>query len=148
MKRVKAVLVMIAIAMSTLGCTSPPKPPASDIPIVVIDYNGTVENHTILYIHGLVETRYDNIRLIINEKELVHNNSFSLEYHTNLEYFNLEIKIWLDNNFYYHNASYRLILTENIVYEVSYHDETTTDIRYIDLPFGERLTKAVMDRDG
>ncbi len=142
------IFVVALVAIATLGCTSPPKPPASDIPLVVIDYNGTLENHTLLYVRGLENTRYDSINLIINDKELVYNNSFSLEYHTNLDYFGLEIKIWLDNNFYYHNASYRLTLTENIVYEVMYPDERIKEIQYIDLPFAERFTKVVVDGDG
>ncbi len=135
-------------AFATIGCSDPPRPPASDIPILLIDYETTLDNHTALYIHGRDKTRYDSITLTINEMVLSKNNSFSLEYHTDLEQFDLEIEIWLGNNFYHHNASYKLTLIDNYVYEVTYPDESITNIRYTDLPFSTRLAREVMEKDG
>ncbi len=146
MKRVLAVLVVVIIAMSTLGCTDPPKPPASDLPKLVVDYNPLSANHTILYVHGIGETRYQNITLKINDDILIQkNDSFSLEYRTNMTQLHIVLELWLDNNFYYYNASYSLVLIEDIVYEITRADGEIDVVRHGDLPYSERLTKVVIE---
>ncbi len=146
MKRGIAVLVVIAIVMTTLGCTDPPRPPASVIPKLVVDYNPEAINHTILYVHGIGETRYDNLTLKLDDViEMEKNDSFSIEYRTNKTQFHITIEIWLDNNFYYYNASYSLVLLDNIVFEITDADGSTTNIRDTGLPYSVRLTKVVIE---
>lgn len=141
-------MMVVAITMTTLGCTDPPRPPASDIPKIVMDYDPDLTDHTIIYIHGIGETRYDSITLKIDEyTAVVKNNSFSLEYNTNRTELNLVAELWLDNNFYYYNATYNLVLMENVVYEITYYDGRTRNVRYVDLPYSERFTKVVIDLD-
>lgn len=145
MYRGVVVCLVVFIIFGTLGCTDTPRYPASDIPVIVIDYDDT--DNTILYLRGMSDIRYDSISFIINNEAIVKNNSFSMEHNIDLEYFELEVLVWLDDNFYYHNASYTLMLEDNIMlYEITSGTETSV-VRESSLPYAQRLTKVVVDID-
>ncbi|MFO7992083.1 MAG: hypothetical protein R6U61_07320 [Thermoplasmata archaeon] len=136
------VIMVIILTLLMAGCSNPPKPPASELPKLTVDYdlNYDEDDIIIFYIHGIEETRYSNISLHINEELIAFkNNSFSLEHKMEFQNFSINVDVWLLNKHYNYNATYEPSEKEDIIYEVTYYDGDTIEIGLDDFPFTERI---------
>ncbi len=114
--RYAAVLVVLILTVSSLGCLSPPAPPPmSRMPKVIIDH---VEQDEVfaVYVHGISDCRYDRIEIKIdNESAFAMNHTFQGSALTNLTSFSLNITVIdLPNeggnaDVYYYNATVNLV---------------------------------------
>lgn len=142
MKEGVVAVAVLFIFATMAGCTNPPSPPASEIPKLVVDYDVNEEgkNETILFIHGLDEIRYSRIKLFLDDEEIANETeTFSVERRTSLREFNLTVNVTHLEKKYNYNASFEVIGEEDIIYEITYHDEETKEVKLDDLPFIERL---------
>lgn len=142
MKKGVVAVVILFIFAAMAGCTNPPTPPASEMPKLVIDYDINEEgrNETIIFIHGLDETRYSRITLFIDDEEIANKtDTFSVERRTDLREFNLTVNVTHLEERYNYNASFEVVREEDLIYEITYYDEETKEVKYEDLPLVERL---------
>ena len=114
--RYAAVMVVLILTVSSLGCLSPPAPPPmSRMPKVIIDH---VEQDDVfaVYVHGMSDYRYDRIEIRIdNESVYSMNHTFQGAALTNLTSFTLNITVidlpneGTDIDTYYYNATVNLV---------------------------------------
>lgn len=142
-------LLMFASTMG-LGCLdSPPSPPASKLPKIVVDLYKSPDtgNNSIIYIHGLEEVRYTNITLKLNDETVVQRNeTFSVEYHTNLTEFEIYSEIHDDEDGYYFNSAFTVSEKEELAYRVVDEEGDSEKIKKEDLPYVERFQQMEENR--
>ncbi|MFW6041156.1 MAG: hypothetical protein ACOC85_04910, partial [Thermoplasmatota archaeon] len=86
------------------------------------------------------QTRYNNITIKIdNQVVLERDETFGLEYRTNLTFFKLSVDAYRANKRYHFNATFIVSQEEDIIYEVVYPDNTARKIKLGNLPFRENL---------
>ena len=150
MKKAIIVALVVLISISMAGCTNPPSPPGSEIPMVIIDYvssfkyDNVEKNHTIIYVHGLDEIRYENITIKIDNKTVAkRNHTYSLEHTTNLNKFNLTVDVYHNNNnkerYFNFNATFEISDKKKIMYEITYPDLERKEVEKDELPYSEKL---------
>ncbi len=142
MKKRMIALVVVLLTLSLAGCTNPPKPPGSDIPKMVLDYqiDQELQNKSIIYIHGVDDTRYTNITLKIDNETVVQKEeAFCIEYDLNKKQFNITVDVWEDLDHYNFNASVEVFPNQKIVYRLTYYDDEVKNIELKDLPHSEAL---------
>jgi len=146
MKKSLVVALVIFISIGVAGCTNPPSPPGSEIPMVVIDYlnsdryDNIDQNYSIIYIHGLDEIRYKNITITINNETVSkRNHTFSAEVSTNLTEFTLDIDVYHYKKHFNYNATFEISEKKKIMYKITYYDLETKEVERDDLPYTEKL---------
>jgi len=146
MKRAIIVALVIFISFSIAGCSNPPSPPGSEIPMVVVDYvdsnkySNINENHSIIYVHGLDEIRYKNISIKINNKTVLSKtHTYSSEVTTNLTKFELNIKVVHYEKSFIYNATFEMSEKKDVMYKITYPDQNTNEVDIDDLPYSEKL---------
>lgn len=146
MKKAIIIALVILLSFGVAGCTNPPSPPGSEIPMVIVDYvpshkyDNVDENHTIIYVHGLDEIRYKNITLKINNKTIQkRNHTYSAEITTNLTEFKLVIDIYHYKKHFNFNATFKISEKKNIMYKITYLDLETKEVEKDELPYTEKL---------
>lgn len=136
------VIMVIILTLLMAGCSNPPKPPASELPKLTVDYDGIhgEKDLTIFYIHGIEETRYSNISLRLNDELITFkNDTFCLEHKMEFQNFSIAVDVWLLNKHYNYNGTYNISKEEEIIYEVTYYDGDMEEIKLDDFPFVERI---------
>lgn len=135
--------MIIILILPVMGCIdSTPKPPASEIPKVIIDHNleGEKYNDSIIYVHGFEETRYKNISISINNETVLHkNDTFAAEFRTNLTIFNLTVNVHSLDKWYNFNATFEILIREENILKITYYDGDIDRIKFNNLPFKETL---------
>ncbi|MFW6072283.1 MAG: hypothetical protein ACOC6U_02150 [Thermoplasmatota archaeon] len=146
MKKVIIVALIIFISFIMAGCSNPPSPPGSEIPMVVVDYipsnryDNIDENNSIIYVHGLDEVRYQNITIKVNNKTLkTRNHTYSLEVITNLTSFELEVDVYHYDKRFDYRATFNISEKKNIMYQITYPNLETKEVNFEDLPYSEKL---------
>ncbi len=146
MKKAIIVALVILLSISVSGCTNPPSPPGSEIPMVVVDYvsseryDNVDDNHTIIYVHGLDEIRYKNITIKINNKTVQRrNHTYSAEITTNLTEFELVVDVHHYKKHFNYNATFKISEKKKIMYKITYSDLETKEVEIDNLPYTEKL---------
>lgn len=146
MKKAVLMAIVIILSFSAVGCTEPPSPPGSEIPMVVVDYvnsnnyEDVKENYSIIYVHGLDEVRYKKITINIeNDTFPSKNHTYSSEITTNLTKFNLTIHVEQYEKHFTYNATFELSQKKNIMYQITYPNLETEEVKNEQLPFSEKL---------
>jgi len=145
MKKGLIALVVVLLTLSLAGCSNPPKPPGSDIPKLVLDYDidHDTQNKSIIYVHGVDDVRYTNISLKIDNKTVVYKEeAFCIEYDLYKDRFNITLDVWLELEHYNFNVSVEVFPSfprQKIVYRLTYYDEEVKKIELNDLPYSEAL---------
>ena len=157
MKKTIIVALVVLISISMAGCTNPPSPPGSEIPMVIIDYvssfnyDNVDENHTIIYVHGLDDVKYENITIKINNKTVAkRNHTYSLEHNTNLKKFNLTVDVYHnghDERYFNFNATFDIVNKKKIMYKITYSDLEKKEVEKDDLPYSEKLDQIEVDKN-
>ncbi|MFO7792863.1 MAG: hypothetical protein R6W73_07805 [Candidatus Saliniplasma sp.] len=147
MKKILVLILVILFAgMSFVGCTTePPKPPAYDVPKIVLDYSEqeTGKNKTAIFIHGIEDVMYDRLVLEVNNETIEKVDAFSIEYETNLTQFEINSDVYREEDEYNFNATVETFHDDEAPnrFTITYPDENEEDIKSEDLPFIERFNK-------
>ncbi len=141
-----ASLVILAIIVSVLlaGCTDEGiSPPATKYPRLVLDYLETeTEEVTIIYISGVEMTRYANMSLYIDDELVIRKNeSYAIEYQTELKSFNITVYADREEARFYYEAQVDVINVEDIIFELSEQDKDIQEIKRGNLPFIRRMNR-------
>ncbi len=145
MRKSISITIVILLTVSILGCLNGPSPPGVDRPSIAVDYNEETDE-SIIYIRGVELTRFDNITLYLDEKEITIYNAFSLEERTNRSEFYIDVYASRDDKVYNYNASFEVRPEiedekndEPIIFKVTYYDGEQEYKRENDLPFSASL---------
>ncbi len=146
-KAIILISVILLIGVAFVGCnTDPPRPPAYDMPKIVLDYSVQLErpNETVIFIHGVEDVMYDRLVLEIdNETVMNKTNAFSIEYKTNRTSFFLNTRVYRDEDMYNFNATIETFHNDEVLYRftLTHLDGTEENIRPQNLPFVRRMNK-------
>ena len=129
---VAAVLLLVVLS---LGCLSPPTPPMSRIPKVLVDYSEETGLFTI-YVHGMSDYRYERINMTLDNRTVFdENQTYYAAYRTNLTSFNFSISVTdiskegsTPENYFY-NASVTLFTDFHMFMVVDKHGEHDVDLQ-------------------
>lgn len=147
----KRLMVFIFVTLITgtafVGCTTdPPRPPAYDMPKMVLDYSVQEErtNETIIFIHGVEDVMYDRLTLDVNNETVIEKiNAFSIEFKTNLTSFDLNSDVYREDTRYNFNATIQTFHNDEITHRFTllYLDGSEDKVEPNELPFIRRYNK-------
>ena len=133
--RVLGVAVVLLLVMLSLGCLSPPSPPISRIPKVLVDYSEETGLFTV-YVHGMSDYRYERINMTLDNNTVFdENQTYCAVYQTNLSSFNFSISVTdiskqgASPENYFYNASVALFTDFHMFMVVDKHGEHDVDLQ-------------------
>jgi len=142
MKKYFSVIFIFVLIVSSLGCINGPEPPGADIPRLIVDYDQSLNNETIIHLRGMEVIRYENMTLNLNNSEIIKRDGYSIEHRTNLTEFYLEVNATRKENRYHFNATFEVEpevpeedFNEDIIFKITYYDGEEEFLAEDDLPF-------------
>ncbi len=150
MKKYLSVIIIIILAFSSLGCVETPEPPGADIPRLIVDYDQTLDNETIIHLRGMEAIRFENMSLYLDNSQIMKRDGYSIEHRTNLTKFYLEVNATRRENRYHFNATFEVepdIVEEDVIFLITYYDGEEEYIGEDDLPFVRILNIIVEEEE-
>jgi len=145
-KALVLITIVLIMGVAFVGCnTERPRPPAYDIPKIVMDYSiqEASPNETVIFIRGIEDVMYDRLFLEVNNETIEKINAFSIEYNTNLTQFDLNVDVFRQETRYNFNATVETFENDEVIYRfnIKYFDGREDNIRPGNLPFVRSLNK-------
>ncbi len=146
-KAIALISLLVLFGVAFVGCTTePPRPPAYDMPKLVLDYSVQLErqNETVVFIHGIEDVMYDRLVLNIDDETVMNKtNAFSIEYKTNRTSFYLKTDVYRNGDWYNFNATIETHHNDDVRFRftIKHLDGTEENIRPQNLPFVRRMNK-------
>ncbi|MGM0405406.1 MAG: hypothetical protein ACQEQM_04620 [Thermoplasmatota archaeon] len=150
-KTIILILVILLVGVAFVGCnTETPRPPAYDMPKIVLDYSVQMErpNETIIFIHGVEDVMYDRLVLELDNETVMNNtNAFSIEYKTNRTTFFLNADAYREEDMYNFNATIETYHNYEVInrFTITHLDGSEENIKPQNLPFIRRMNKMEED---
>lgn len=134
-KEIGLVVILFILFAGCIG--SPPKieNPLSSAPGMIMDYDKDIRTTKIWVKGEVTDYRYSNITITIDGMNKSDNNTYCLQYITNLSSFSVQIVVWTENTCYEYAC-------DVIVHEFETEDEDNPRFTIIDdkHPEGKPLT--------
>lgn len=120
--------VAIIITSAFLGCIGNPPSPISSIPKAIIDY---ADAEFKVYIHGVDDYKYNNIKISINNSLVLNeNNTRGEKVNTTSKQFSLNITVIFDKDIYQYNGNITF-LNDKKIKVLEKNKEREEEIPYI-----------------